>query len=832
MNAHPESEQKIAGIISSLFLIRDDSKYKKTHFCLKEFVETLKELCDFEYAGIIRYSRINNVINFIYPSLSKIKEWSFTDQWKNQVMLFFNENPDAKYFHYDAWYRISKNMADDSDNFFIISVTPFASNFVQNEELFLFLGGPLDIFESSHPLNSRTEELPLLSLITWWASHISHNRNLLLDAVSTISNVNINKGEREKGYLLANNALRESLNLFKRDEIILTARECVRIPDNKGVGIINDISSRLENFHECAPPHWPNCLQKDKSLRERDIIEILIKWSWWSGISPFDIGDYRKESGGLRADITSPYLKSFSSDVKVLAKHAYEIIQPESLSDLDLLRFFFAKTVLPVNKDGPSIETGYCVDKTLSDDEVSQSLHHFSAIGHYLFGNLPLEEETIRSIMWLISEYAHTTLEVPRRIDLKAHLLLAARGEPALHTLRHFYRDHFYHALEVCFMGHFLLEMEVPYKGDVIPFWQLIAQDKYDKQQVLRIWYIASLLHDIGYYIELQKSIIEVISFFDNSPFLNEFKNSLQKTLQELSQKIGDQNFVCYTTLDKPGEDHGIIGAHHLYYLLKQISKEISDPDLTKEYAAAIRAIALHNSRRQTVSFRQDSFAFLLIICDTIQEWKRPRFNYALAPSEFLNRMINNSSSNSINEGPQKEIGINNVEFNKNNNVFGSKEPNIQFKLAFDHSIQINSGVFNLWIDATCNLQRLSFDGLPDEFDFQIEFITPFYRNSDGGVYQQLYRLRDAANETHIEFLKDWFPNSSNGNNIMTNGAVSYCISEKEGNEHLTLHLRELSKKHRVTKDIADFRERLSKWRFFNDDREYKGDYAVPEKPS
>ena len=114
-------------------------------------------------------------------------------------------------------------------------------------------------------------------------------------------------------------------------------------------------------------------------------------------------------------------------------------------------------------------------------------------------------------MVWLLSEHAHHALGVPEQIDLRAHLLQAARGEPALHVLKAYYRDHFFHALEVCFLGHFLLELGLTPSRSL---WQLIGQrlglrgDREKKHRtVLRLWYVTSLLHDVGYGIDVLKGL-------------------------------------------------------------------------------------------------------------------------------------------------------------------------------------------------------------------------------------------------------------------------------------------------------------------------------------
>ncbi|MHC4497733.1 MAG: hypothetical protein ACYS21_01315 [Planctomycetota bacterium] len=99
------------------------------------------------------------------------------------------------------------------------------------------------------------------------------------------------------------------------------------------------------------------------------------------------------------------------------------------------------------------------------------------------------------------------------------------------------------------------------------------------------------------------------------------------------------------------------------------------------------------------------------------------------------------------------------------------------------------------------------------------------YKGEDGTEERQYYRLRHAMRETNMRFLGKWFPTRKDGDRV-TNGAVTYYCDEQERKEHLILHLRQLSRRKLITKDIDAFRERLKKWKRYNEDRDFSGDYA------
>ena len=173
-------------------------------------------------------------------------------------------------------------------------------------------------------------------------------------------------------------------------------------------------------------------------------------------------------------------------------------------------------------------------------------------------------------MIWALSEYAHRCLGLPDQIDLRAHLGLAEREEPALHALRKFYRNHFFHAMEVCFLGHFLLEMEVT----GIPLWKRALPSlplAGTKEDVLKLWYLAALLHDVGYAVDLAKGVRDVFRTLGAEDILGEFVQGIDITILRVSQRLAGEKFQNYSLSDKPGEDHGVVGAQHMRALLAQI---------------------------------------------------------------------------------------------------------------------------------------------------------------------------------------------------------------------------------------------------------------------
>jgi hypothetical protein len=492
---------------------------------------------------------------------------------------------------------------------------------------------------------------------------------------------------------------------------------------------------------------------------------------------------------------------------------------------------------------------------SFADIEFCRAMHSLAITTHFIFiGQRIDEDDVIHRLVQLLAQYGHGELHIPFRVDLRAHLLQAARGEPALHALKHYYRDHFFHAIEVCFLGHALLETKL--REDLF-LWQLVAEilcitgeQSEIQERVLRLWYMAALLHDIGYAMDLLNSSRDYLKFFKHSETLRNLCESFSDAVKKLSdaeelEKVGiskERRKKEDQDADKKhgiGEDHGVIGALHLQTLLEHIAVE--DKSLWPGYyEPAIQAIALHNLRRREdgISFKEKPLAFLLALCDQLQEWRRPQLEYATSPHLMLAKLSGASGDTDRLKGAFKYLWANlEGQLDDKGNIQlkfqpGVDYPHLSFIMDYGEKINRNSGVFNTWLDATLNFQRLNFDGLP--LEISVSFKTPFYKDpyqEKPYPQQQLHRLRNAAHETHMSFLWEWFPRDENRDGSLTNGAVTYEANQDEQRETLTLDLRKLSLKPLMTKNMDAFRERLKEWKHFNDDREFPGDYvnAIPD---
>ena len=478
----------------------------------------------------------------------------------------------------------------------------------------------------------------------------------------------------------------------------------------------------------------------------------------------------------------------------------------------------------------------------LTDCELGETMDGIARIAFYLYAQQPLDASVIHGIMQRLDRYCHEDLKVPHRIDLRAHLLHAARGEPALHALRQFYRDHFFHVLEVASLGHLLLDTKVT-EGQFL--WEIVSEKlpgSPSRQEVLKLWYTAAVLHDIGYAVNVLNGSRDHLKFFQHSDALRSLSERITNWFQDETELPEIKALGVGNTPDLR-KDHGVVAAMHLRSLLEEIGD--SDPAVkSKDFEPAIQAIALHNLRQPSdrISFGKQPLAFLLALCDQLQEWRRPRLPYSFAPHLILAGIGGNSALSRNIFGAFKSIDVNisisgTPESGHSFELIKSEgdKPCIEFIIQYNESINRNSNVFHIWLDSTLNFQRLSFDDLP--FDISVQYVTPLFRYSNGSTRQsQLHRLRDAARETHMTFLARWFPNRPESKPesdlpVLTNDCLTHWIDHNSGYECLKLYLHELAGKNLMTRDIGAFWNRLREWRRFNEDRDFPGDYgSVPPK--
>jgi hypothetical protein len=287
-------------------------------------------------------------------------------------------------------------------------------------------------------------------------------------------------------------------------------------------------------------------------------------------------------------------------------------------------------------------------NQVFSKEEVLLFCRHFATVGLHILHWLRNEgnelrfrfsdvqggsEEHREAFLYLLTEFAHVEYDLKRRSRLFFTLKTIWAHEAILFTIRDTYRDHINHVLDTCLLGLFLLKMEKSARNDdkVFPISQDQSPSSKSNQKhqkkTYRNWIITSLMHDVGYAATIIRKASDKLSFMDSDPvreFLQELSShldsnfaSLQSKLEQLLQDITGEDGHSFDLLD-----HGVLSALHIQWLVR--NNEEPDPDWFEDMKTAMDASARHNIKGLPISFRTHPLAFLLILCDHLQEWDRP----------------------------------------------------------------------------------------------------------------------------------------------------------------------------------------------------------------
>lgn len=239
--------------------------------------------------------------------------------------------------------------------------------------------------------------------------------------------------------------------------------------------------------------------------------------------------------------------------------------------------------------------------------------------------------------LYVLSEYAYREIGVHRELRVFERLIRQLYYELPLHAASSFYRDHLYHVMDVCLLGELLLRSVLPSKsgstqGHVLVDTLAKHTSSTLSDRLLQNWYVAALCHDLGYVVEQAERLLQPIGEINGeglddfaekiSEGLNEGKEAVRQAIArvgqpELSVTLGMSVEEFLETADPT--DHGAVAWLHL----RQWLKEVQGPPSSLTHA--LTAIFRHNLPQQEVNVYKEPLTLLLMLCDHIQEWGRPR---------------------------------------------------------------------------------------------------------------------------------------------------------------------------------------------------------------
>jgi len=302
----------------------------------------------------------------------------------------------------------------------------------------------------------------------------------------------------------------------------------------------------------------------------------------------------------------------------------------------------------------------------------------------------------------LVCEMAHRQ-GVPRAVPLAPFLGSMHEVELVAYSTASggAWRQDAIHAQDVSILGGCILQARFE-ETRLVDF---LAEAVGAKQQSIAAnWYLAALLHDAGACIDAARRA------------LRRFREHTVGTPRELldcSLRALEDAAEAARARESPPSGHHVSGTDHGWLskcLVEGILSGIKDsPALLQQFLPSTAAMAAHNEM-QSVSMLQEPTAALLILCDRLQDWGRPRFDQRILGGVFAVLLDRGGLRAADVEGLRSLL--------PDKSLFVTASVDADGNLAFTRSaahfrLETACGVLGLaelaveWVDACLHFQRL-----------------------------------------------------------------------------------------------------------------------------
>lgn len=219
--------------------------------------------------------------------------------------------------------------------------------------------------------------------------------------------------------------------------------------------------------------------------------------------------------------------------------------------------------------------------------------------------------------------------------------------EPILQKNK-YYRDHFIHSFNVFLLGYYIINK----MREVFPNKHYFGNNE---DHINLTWMLTSTFHDVAYPVQETESWLNGLfeKFLGVKPNFSinigqilpiiyiDFMRLLSKYHSRTTQGVLENEFLAtdwrfYNELgsELTKKNHGVIGALmlcHRMAIREGFLKQHPDRDdernpwnFLRDHMPACHAISVHDMESIRVLFKKFPFAYLLILCDELQDWGRP----------------------------------------------------------------------------------------------------------------------------------------------------------------------------------------------------------------
>jgi len=542
--------------------------------------------------------------------------------------------------------------------------------------------------------------------------------------------------------------------------------------------------------------------------------EVMILSDYYHGVT--DSNEIKSDTVDARIEyIRSETMKLLDFVPGIVWKASNELSTQkngELKLDSPVLVLFLATKYAEWKKNGDIAEDsllGGC-RKTANCEKLMLLKHLLHVIQYVLRIRDDRDAEVLRSVIWLISEFGHTALNINRHIDIEHNLLLLAQQQPALFGLKDHYRDHMNHVIQVCLTGWLLLETRLGVHRLYESFPTLKGTDDNSPatnkdnsewfKNILAKWFVASLLHDVGYITSIGDGWMKLLGSF-RTKSLDSVQKEMRESLKYSINRHLHKRSQDFLPKEPDYEDHGVVSALHISELIHAIDSE--KPEKYEEYFSTFHAVAFHNKSKECIVYVDDPLTVLLVICDEIQEWGRPTVD--------KNNLSLNLAINSQQENECWYDSIESLSVNIKTDYDGMKEQlrlslinddPLRCTIKYKDTIYRNNSIFNVWLARSESVQRLNLKQSPlMGFSFKIE--SKIWENNNVHNFRK--------NETHMERLKRFIREKHYWKLFRWLQCAEY---HKDGDyEVVTLDVDNLYEKKPVEGGMEEFWKAFSAWK-------------------
>lgn len=351
-------------------------------------------------------------------------------------------------------------------------------------------------------------------------------------------------------------------------------------------------------------------------------------------------------------------------------------------------------------------------------------------------------EAFISASLFLMAEYTHQEEGLDVTIPLHSALRNIWSKEAILYTVRDGYRDHFHHVWNVCLLGMVLIDAGLLARID--PEWG--SYNEMHKQKIRRNWLLAGLLHDVGYCLDLNRHLLSHLDIFSKVPSISYFSNKLVEFFSEAEKALCAEMARNFNFYNGRKLDHGITSSVAIHYLDRLDASVVCDDPSKKwlnEIAMASEAIAKHNLKDVVIKPQESPLAFLLLLCDHLQEWDRPRLSGNKLRRSFSVQFNRPRQGQTTGHDIVRYLQCNICW--KHNSIHMSAE-DLVLKLIYKDAAKEEFEPAMIWCQNSEDFQRIDFGSFPEGFHIKFSLAHP--------VSDRLVRLSRSEMQLFEDFCR------------------------------------------------------------------------------